>query len=153
MQEQTPQWKPVALDSSFFLGDIEGLLGIEECTDYEQPKDPTVSKNSKTKRKKRIAKSTSQNKKAKLDVTPSRNGSTLCEASFNEEKCADSVVDCEDALECVSAWNSYGLHRNLLLALARAGFHQPTEIQALALPPAIHGRNFKVKRCLCVIRI
>lgn len=145
MQEQAPQWKPVALDSSFFLGDVQGLLGIEECTDYEQPQSPTISKNLKNKRKKRAANSSAQNKKAKLDVTPSKNGSTLNEASFNEEECADSVVDCEDALGSVAEWSSYGLHKNLLLALARAGFHQPTQIQALALPPAVHGSNLNVK--------
>lgn len=142
MKNQTPQWKPVTLNSQFFLGDIDGLVGIEECTDYELPKlseGPTLAKKAKTKRKKKDSRDTS-NKKAKLDVSPSKSGSTLTESDLEEEKCEESVVDADDVLESVAAWNSYGLHRQLLLALGRAGFFEPTQIQALALPAAIHGR-------------
>lgn len=146
MKNKAQQWKPVALDSEFFLGDVEGLIGIEECTDYELPEvseGPAVPRKGKKKRKKKDV-SAAANKKAKLDVTPSKRGSTLIDSDdFDAEECANAVVDVEDALESVSAWNSYGLHKNLLLALARAGFLEPTQIQALALPPAIHGILFK----------
>lgn len=139
MKNQAPHWKPVSLTSEFLSGDFEGLIGIEECTDYELPETSTISKTTKNKRKKKHSNGTA-NKKAKLAVTPSKSGSTLIDnTSFNEEKCASGVVDVEDTLESVSAWNSYGLHKNLLLALARAGFLEPTQIQALTLPAAIHG--------------
>lgn len=137
MKNQTPQWKPVALDSSFFLGDTGGLLGIEECTDYELPnvaEAPTAPKKARNKRK-RDSSNAAVKKKAKLDVTPSKTGSTLNDCSFGE------VDDSDEVLERVSAWIPFGLHKSLLLALARAGFQQPTQIQALALPPAIHGRR------------
>lgn len=142
MKNQTQQWKPVALDSQFLLGDIEGLIGIEECTDYELAEvaeSPNLVQKAKIKRKRKISNDTTK-KKAKLDVTPSKSGSTLIEnSSFVEEKNVEDVIDEDNALESVSAWNSYGLHKSLLLALAKAGFHEPTEIQALALPPAVHG--------------
>lgn len=32
--EEESKWNPIVLDSSFLKGDIEGLVGIEECTDY-----------------------------------------------------------------------------------------------------------------------
>lgn len=126
------QWKPVALDSEFLLGDVEGLIGIEECTDYELPADPSVPQKAKKKRKKQDVRAP-DNKKVKLDLTPSKSGSTLAERGDVE------VEECVD-VESVSSWCSYGLHRNLLLGLARAGFLAPTHIQALALPPAVHGK-------------
>lgn len=125
------QWKPVALDSEFLLGDVEGLIGIEECADYELPAGPTVPQKAKKKRKKQDVRAAA-NKKAKLDLTPSKSGSTLADSGDVE------VEECVD-VESVSGWSSYGLHRNLLMGLVRAGFLGPTHIQALVLPPAIHG--------------
>ncbi|KAH8401201.1 hypothetical protein KR009_003605 [Drosophila setifemur] len=48
-------------------------------------------------------------------------------ASFNEEE--------------LSAWNGLGVPSTILRALGEQGFKEPTQIQALTLPAAIHGKK------------
>lgn len=43
-QNTVSDWKPLKLEGSVFSGDIDGLIGIEELTDYELEK-----QNNKTK--------------------------------------------------------------------------------------------------------
>lgn len=53
---------------------------------------------------------------------------------YQETELADSYDDVDMEL-----WNSYGLPTPLLRALRECGFSNPTQIQALTLPPAILG--------------
>lgn len=46
----------------------------------------------------------------------------------------------EHYLEEMHLWDSYGLSHSLLKGLKELGFTQPTQIQALTLPPAILGK-------------
>lgn len=126
-------WKPVKLDSSVFIDNIDGLIGIEECTDYDlnefvssKPKAKTLQsvkkRNGAT--QSRICK---KQKSDNINLSPSKNGST-------------SINQYEDNLENVAAWANFGLPKSLLLGLAEQNFTQPTEIQQLTLPASVMGK-------------
>lgn len=143
MRKEIGTWKPVALDASLLEGDFEGLVAIEECSDYDLQNLTSTKAKPAKKKKKGASSNPPASKKIKLDgIQPSKSGSSE-DSGFSEEKCEDRTVDDEEALESVTAWSSYGLSRSLLLGLSRAGFKEPTEIQALSLPAAIHGENYQ----------
>ncbi|XP_030766553.1 ATP-dependent RNA helicase DDX24 [Sitophilus oryzae] len=123
-------WKPVNLDGPI-LANIasEGLIGIEECFDYDLNDVITA------KRKKNV-KSQTKNKKLKTSeevLTPSKQGFT----SNNEES---RNIEDED-INTLTAWDGYSLPTSILRALRDLNFEQPTEIQSITLPAAILGKR------------
>ncbi|ERL87493.1 ATP-dependent RNA helicase DDX24 [Dendroctonus ponderosae] len=112
------KWNPIQLDGALFSSALaEGLVGIEECTDYDSTSLITPGK----KRKAKTAK-TQSSKKLKEVKT--------------EIECIPAT-----AQPSMEAWSSYSLPSELLRALQEQGFSYPTEIQAHTLPAALLGRR------------
>ncbi|CAG9762185.1 unnamed protein product [Ceutorhynchus assimilis] len=125
-------WKPVKLEGAILANGLsEGLIGIEECTDYDASNIVTIKK----KRKKKNAENKNP-KKPKPDseelLSPSKQGSTEENTEETEEVTNNNSM---------IAWEQYFLDDSILKALNEQGFHQPTEIQAFTLPSAILGQR------------
>lgn len=43
-QSDINAWKPLTLDSSVFSGGIDGLIGVEELTNYKLEKESNITK-------------------------------------------------------------------------------------------------------------
>ncbi|EDX07893.1 GD25288 [Drosophila simulans] len=59
----------------------------------------------------------------------------------SDEEAPELVPIPTDEAEDVSAWNGLGVPASILRALGEQGFKTPTQIQALTLPAAIHGKK------------
>ncbi|EDW48679.1 ATP-dependent RNA helicase DDX24 [Drosophila sechellia] len=59
----------------------------------------------------------------------------------SDEEAPELVSIPTDEAEDVSAWNGLGVPASILRALGEQGFKTPTQIQALTLPAAIHGKK------------
>ncbi|XP_050509203.1 ATP-dependent RNA helicase ddx24 [Diabrotica virgifera virgifera] len=134
-------WKPVAIDSNVFSGDMTDLIGIEECTDYDlnefsskKPQKRNLPNEENIPKKKRKNVNKERNKQhIEIDhFTPSKSGNT----SGIEDEAESTKNDLD-----VTAWNSFGLPESILKALAELGYSNPTQIQELTLPSAILGRR------------
>ncbi|XP_018568314.1 ATP-dependent RNA helicase ddx24 [Anoplophora glabripennis] len=142
-------WKPVEIDSCVLTGGVDGLIGIEVCTDYDannfqfiKKSKHKLSKNDKSpikKKKKRVKETPEENfntQEGKQDIfSPSKFGNT---SRMIEENSASQSDQTDLNLE---AWNSFNLPQSLLDALKDMNFTQPTQIQALTLPAALLGRR------------
>lgn len=71
----------------------------------------------------------------------STSGSTSDDCEQISEAVTDTEME-ESYQEEMHLWDSYGLSYALLKGLKELGFTQPTQIQALTLPPAILGKLF-----------
>ncbi|XP_043643042.1 ATP-dependent RNA helicase DDX24 [Drosophila teissieri] len=63
------------------------------------------------------------------------------EQDSSDEEAPELVPISTDEAEDVSAWNGLGVPASILRALGEQGFKAPTQIQALTLPAAIHGKK------------
>ncbi|KAK3927781.1 ATP-dependent RNA helicase DDX24, partial [Frankliniella fusca] len=165
-------WKAVSIDPSAFTStDLQGLLGIEELTDYsikgakDSKKSVSKSKKDKVDKSLTLGKSTTEmkkkpkkkKKKAKKklkenikekksdgpdNLSPSKEGTDI---KTGDSSLSQGEVkhqdDSEEILSKMSSWNGLGVPQILLRALADKSFLYPTKIQALTLPPAIFGRR------------
>lgn len=187
VKQKEYKWKPIELDGSVFTGDCEGLVGIEELTEYDlsqfkRGSDKIITVGSpehkKTKKRKKKQKDP-ENKKAKLpklsdkneqkfetqeEVISKNNIKKVKSKSFTKKKFSATTANSnkeqlhtEEESEIsvdkrVSAnvdenesdmipWNLIGVPKLVTKALLEQGFKEPTEIQRLAIPPAIMGRR------------
>ncbi|KAI4469421.1 rna helicase [Holotrichia oblita] len=136
-------WKPVHINE--FDKSLEGLISIEECSDYNED---LLSKPLKfslllNKQSKHIKKNKSKNKKTRakplherndtksiLDISPSKQGFTNGANFLNNQILHEEEVNLE-------AWANLPLQQPLLKALASLKFEKPTIIQSSTLPAAI----------------
>ncbi|XP_063542129.1 ATP-dependent RNA helicase DDX24 [Cydia strobilella] len=153
------------------MGDkLQGFIGLEECTSYSLDKERPRNKKKKEQKKRKNTKSVDEtitkqipNKKTKLSngftvescdtVTPSlnnedntainKNNNTLPRKKaktikkLGENVAEESQLTPEDML----SWAEFKLPEEITRALMELGFKQPTKIQQLSLPAAIHGRR------------
>lgn len=123
-------WTPIQLDGSVFVNGADGLIGIEECTDYDLnqfvTKQPRKSLNTVKKKKPVVIKKDIVVEE--IHLTPSKTGST-------------AIDQPEENLENLQAWAHFGLPKSLLQGLAEQSFTEPTEIQQLTLPAAVLGSS------------
>ncbi|XP_050295435.1 ATP-dependent RNA helicase DDX24 [Anthonomus grandis grandis] len=136
-------WKPVKLEGNLSNIFSEGLIGIEECIDYN-PDDFVVT--TKGKKRKNDVENTSQPKKSKTnsksseinkeDLSPSKSGNTEQNDQWYEGNQTQSEL-----CQSMKAWDQYCLPETVIKALCEQQFYSPTEIQAFTLPSAILGKR------------
>ncbi|KAL2717010.1 ATP-dependent RNA helicase DDX24-like [Vespula squamosa] len=157
-------WKPFKLDGAVFSdGCAEGLIGIEELTDYNLEKSNkkakiVVTTNKSKKRSKSVSKwqcddieekiinnkdIEPQKKKAKIKKSNTKSLSKfnkIISLYENEDNRIDhnesNIIDIN-----VSAWSVLGTPNEIIKALSDQKFYTPTIIQSLTLAPAILGRR------------
>lgn len=156
-------WKPIQLDEAFLNTDIDGLVGIEECTDYDSSQiisNRNVSnllytthlliiyfklkKRKLTSSKERDTKNNHKKPKTKLVKKDSAQPKDTEDLSPSKEGSTDTYVISNTQVnyeENVFAWKQFGLPDSILKAIGELGFEKPTTIQELTLPPAILGDN------------
>ncbi|XP_039480529.1 ATP-dependent RNA helicase DDX24 [Drosophila santomea] len=76
---------------------------------------------------------------AEEEVAEAENSADAQESS--DEEAPELVPISTGEAEDVSAWNGLGVPATILRALGEQGFKAPTQIQALTLPAAIHGKK------------
>uniref|UniRef100_A0A1B6E718 ATP-dependent RNA helicase n=1 Tax=Clastoptera arizonana TaxID=38151 RepID=A0A1B6E718_9HEMI len=150
-----PTWKPVVLEGNILAGGVEGLVGIEELNDYslitshnQQQHKHLKRKNSLVKKKGDSNKSNSL-KKIKFQETFSRDQSSLPKkVKLIGCKRAEVILNnTEESVESLKSsflelpWSNINVPKPVIKALIEQGFSEPTEIQALTIPPAILGRR------------
>ncbi|KAJ8932923.1 hypothetical protein NQ314_014340 [Rhamnusium bicolor] len=147
MAKKADIWKPIEIEN-IFTGGVEGLIGIEECTEY----DLNIVSKKKTKNKlPRYKESPIKRKKKKIDeMSKSKSKITLLANDlFSPSKCGNTTEIEEissdmklkqDTLN-LEVWSSFGLPNSILKAIEKLEFTQPTQIQSLTLPAAILGRR------------
>lgn len=160
-------WKPLKLDGAIFSdGCADGLIGIEELTDYKLEKSSKKAKIVITDKKpKKRTKSAS-----KWQCDNVENNATNIDDNKDIEPCSKkakkeskvklllekdkstelSVKSTNDGTNRdknymkninVSAWSAQGVPDEIIRALADQKFHSPTIIQSLTLAPAILGHR------------
>lgn len=160
-------WKPLKLDGSIFSdGCADGLIGIEELTDYKLEKSNKKAKIVITDKKpKKRTKSASKwqcdniennetNVDDNKDIEP-------CSKKAKKESKVKLLLEKDKSTELsvkrtndgtnrdknymkninVSAWSAQGVPDEIIRALADQNFHSPTTIQSLTLAPAILGHR------------
>nr|XP_050870019.1 ATP-dependent RNA helicase DDX24 [Vespula vulgaris] len=157
-------WKPFKLDGAVFSdGYAEGLIGIEELTDYNLEKSNKKTKivattNKSKKRSKSVSKWQCDDIEEKIvnnkDLEPRTKKAKIKESntkslsksnkiiSLNENE--DNRTDCNesDIIDInVSAWSVLGTPNEIIKALSDQKFYTPTIIQSLTLAPAILGHR------------
>ncbi|XP_076681119.1 ATP-dependent RNA helicase DDX24 isoform X2 [Andrena cerasifolii] len=163
-------WKPLTLEGSVFSAGVDGLIGIEELTDYqleqgnrkrkilvsdrkaknEENKVPSKRKSSGEWEEDNIddnepVPKTAKVKKVKEKSVKRRKVSKadLDVNSNNESEVCNKSSDDEDHAYDMDAqaWSTLGVPAPVIKALKDQQFHTPTTIQALTLPSAILGRR------------
>nr|CAH7726720.1 unnamed protein product [Callosobruchus chinensis] len=143
-------WKPIEIEGNLLSGGLEGLVGIEECSEYDlnevipqynKRKLPSETPEPKKKKRKPVKKpnKNGNNEQTCETLTPSKCGQTnqgFEEASESHRIPVEAVDDPKD----VEAWEGFGIPKQILRALSELNFHQPTAIQSLTFPSAILGR-------------
>ncbi|KOC64990.1 ATP-dependent RNA helicase DDX24 [Habropoda laboriosa] len=164
-------WKPLKLEGSLLLTDVDGLIGIEELTDYQlQTENNTTEilicdgeKNSE--KTKALSKRKSSSKWKESDITEpllKKANIKKCNEKNSKVTCKEKVqtnLSSKNNLDINSnnknqqhdesnvydiydqQWSALGVPTPIIKALRDQQFHQPTPIQALTLPPAILGRR------------
>ncbi|XP_076230971.1 ATP-dependent RNA helicase DDX24 [Calliopsis andreniformis] len=169
-QNNSKVWKPLTLEGSVFSNGVEGLIGIEELTDYklekENNKEKTVICEKQNKNEKnRIPSKRSSNlwqeskmvddepvaKKVKLQISNERNKRTKNKTKLTNQSSTDDLDNNSDNKNSdneskdydidIQAWSTLGVPSLIIKALKDQQFHLPTTIQSLTLPPAILGRR------------
>ncbi|XP_076761647.1 ATP-dependent RNA helicase DDX24 [Xylocopa sonorina] len=159
------EWKPLKLEGSVFSSDVDGLIGIEELTDYKLKKeknqikivicdetsnnnDVKVSpkrKNSSKWQESNVSDNEPLSKKAKITKPRGKNlRGTTTNTDENEENDLPSESN-DDEINMYDThtqqWSALGVPMAIIKALIDQQFYQPTPIQALTLPPAILGHR------------
>ncbi|XP_066244892.1 ATP-dependent RNA helicase DDX24 [Euwallacea similis] len=135
------KWKPVQLEGALFSNALaEGLIGIEECTDYSSGNIVTSEK--KCKRK---AATTALSKKRKNNTQPVNPTANSTSKSLKPSISGKTTNFQEKTnppnLYSIGVWEQFALPTTIIRALEEQGFNHPTEIQSLTLPPAILGKR------------
>ncbi|KAB0805561.1 hypothetical protein PPYR_02531 [Photinus pyralis] len=138
------KWKALEFEGSILDKDLDGLIGIEECINYnlssiskkQVRKRKVDSKPSEATRKKTKTTKQLQKKRSTDSFVLSKNGSTSDVTVFNSDSGQSTATD-----NLMLAWNSFGLPNSILQAISELGFYKPTTIQELTLPSAILGRR------------
>ncbi|XP_044016637.1 ATP-dependent RNA helicase DDX24-like, partial [Aphidius gifuensis] len=146
------KWEPLKLEGDFLSdGGIQGLIGIEELTDYNWEKESKTSKRKQleenlneaiddelikqVEKKKKTSKQTNQQTKVRK---PRLND----EAFVKPEDIVESDEESSGPSDFNSAaWASLGVPSVIIKALKDQNFTAPTNIQSLTLAPAILGRR------------
>nr|CAI5824205.1 unnamed protein product [Callosobruchus analis] len=140
-------WKPIEIAGNLLSGGLEGLVGIEECRDYDL--NDIIQQNEK--RKLTLEAPVAKKKKRKAVKKPNKSGNAeqTCEI-LTPSKCGQTIQGFEEASEShaitvydpinLEAWEGFGIPKQILQALSELNFHQPTPIQSLTFPSAILGR-------------
>ncbi|XP_063905832.1 ATP-dependent RNA helicase DDX24-like [Zophobas morio] len=113
----------------------EGLIAVEECTDYNLlnvqslKRKTSVTAEKPPKKKRKLLR---QKAPKTVVLTPSKSGSSV-----------DTDVTVDDGVrhEGYEAWINFGLPEAIVKALCDQEFKEPTAIQQLTLPAAILGRR------------
>lgn len=170
-KEKCGRWKPVQLTENLISKGVDGLVGIEELTDYKVVKDygaksirkQTAGKiisalssdgyiqRTSTKRKKDLVQPSSKRRKVNSKRKQQRRNvleksKEVPEVSKDEAESSDTgaerkSVSSELLDSKMTAWYGLGIMSPILRALAEQGFVEPTEIQAKTLPAAVLGRR------------
>ncbi|XP_026333729.1 ATP-dependent RNA helicase DDX24 [Hyposmocoma kahamanoa] len=186
------KWNTVALEGfpASVTQNLQGFVGLEECTTYGMDKESKRPKKKKVQNKRKIPNYAPENeipnKKVKLSngfivencdsATPSLNNkifkvftysneNKICKSnkpeknsikpvnttastnnvkrSKNKARLGERTEENESNLtpEDMLTWAEFKLPEPILKALAELGFKQPTKIQQLTLPAAVHGRR------------
>nr|XP_023015527.1 ATP-dependent RNA helicase DDX24-like [Leptinotarsa decemlineata] len=143
MLNNASKWRPVEIDRNLLSGQLEGLVGIEECTDY----DLDVISSKKIAKRKRLRNENTSSSKKKKGPRPPNNCTDEVDESLTPSKSGNSLnvelddTEVENTFMNLEAWTSFGLPQSILKGLEEARFSQPTYIQTLSLPSAILGRK------------
>ncbi|XP_076625219.1 ATP-dependent RNA helicase DDX24 [Colletes latitarsis] len=168
-QNSLSGWKPLKLEGSVFSGGIEGLIGIEELTDYKLERTDSKTKISiceeKSNKEKDKASSKRKNlnkwqedtvddnepvlKKIKIKKRKKSNKKIITNQSVKDDLDIDSNDDCNQSTDDesnmydtdVQVWSNLGVPTIIIKALKDQQFRSPTTIQALTLPSAILGHR------------
>lgn len=147
-RKQKNLWKPVEIEGSLLDNglDLDGLIGIEECHDYDlQDFLPTESNEQSQPKKGQATQKKTKIKKNKAinvqdgDSTPSKCGATSIAGDFQVEQVPQENLANDETVD-FKAWQIVPLHEKLLKGLIDLKFQYPTEIQQLTLPAAILGK-------------
>ncbi|XP_017877753.1 ATP-dependent RNA helicase DDX24 [Ceratina calcarata] len=164
------EWKPLNLEGSVLSGDVDGLIGIEELTDYklehEYDKRKIVISNGKSSNQ--TAKVSPKRKLSNrwqeedVDTNESRKKAKVPKSqqvnhkgTNNKKRVKDPLPtneihkseddlnesDDDENVPDMQQWSMLGVPTPVLKALKDQQFYQPTPIQALTLPPAILGHR------------
>ncbi|KAF5307170.1 hypothetical protein FQR65_LT00686 [Abscondita terminalis] len=151
-------WKPADYEGSILNKDLDGLIGFEECVDYDLTR-ISPEKSNKTKLKESNVDAPSAKKKKKEKITIKANKTILTKnerknnlkvnkinsevnVTLSKEGSTDNDITTEDIdINKFLEWDSFGLPQSILKAVVEQGFEKPTKIQALTLPSAIFGRR------------
>ncbi|KAF7995093.1 hypothetical protein HCN44_004565 [Aphidius gifuensis] len=146
------KWEPLKLEGDFLSdGGVQGLIGIEELTDYNWEKENKTSKRKldedlkesiadellikQVEKKKKTNKQTNQQTKVRK---PRLND----EAFVKPEDIVESDEESSEPSDFNNAaWASLGVPSVIIKALKDQNFTAPTNIQSLTLAPAILGRR------------
>ncbi|CAH0717637.1 unnamed protein product, partial [Brenthis ino] len=190
-------WQSVALEGvpTSTFDNLQGFVGLEECTDYGTDKNNKRKKKNTEPKKRKLEKSNSQapktevpQKKIKLsngfvvescsNITPSvtnqvdkfsknkkkpnknkkknrKNKENIVVENKDEDKLkvidkkvkkpklGENILVAKSDLtpEDMLSWAEFKLPEEILKALMELGFKNPTKIQQLSLPAALHGRR------------
>ncbi|XP_046818958.1 ATP-dependent RNA helicase DDX24 isoform X2 [Vespa crabro] len=159
------EWKPFKLDGAVFSdGYANGLIGIEELTDYNLEKSNSkgkivVTTNKSKKRSKSVSKWQCDDivekivnnkdiepraKKAKVKELNTKSNPSKSDKIISLHENKDNRTDHNesDIIDInASAWSALGTPNEIIRALLDQKFHTPTIIQSLTLPPAILGHR------------
>ncbi|XP_022186152.2 ATP-dependent RNA helicase DDX24 [Nilaparvata lugens] len=145
-------WKPVEIDGSLFTeGGCEGLVGIEELTDYELTEDnEVIDKSSNLKQKKVKKGKIDKKKKIKVkskNIVIGSNTFTVTHSEDNDEmESVEILSESKDTSktfpeESFYPWSNIHVPKVIAKSLLEEGFCEPTEIQLNCIPPALKGRK------------
>lgn len=155
-------WKPVTLEGVLLSNDIEGLIAIEELTDYNLERsskkgDVLITEMKSAKKKKSALKRKHTNKTEddpdkvpakKIKKVKTKNARKVSEKTIKATTNSDGKNECNNinsnatAIKIdITAWSSMGVPDVVIKALADQKFFSPTPIQALTLPAAILGQR------------
>uniref|UniRef100_A0A1B6LUA3 RNA helicase n=1 Tax=Graphocephala atropunctata TaxID=36148 RepID=A0A1B6LUA3_9HEMI len=165
LRKSTLGWTPVHLNEAVLASGIEGLIGIEELTDYNlennelQLPGKKKRKTVKTKPKALVMRPKKCISKPNIckkptftveqiveDTTNLESSEEQCHvndlliSSSNDDSCSSELHQ-EDANLDIVPWSSLFVPTSVTKALMELGFKEPTEIQKLSIPPAIKGQR------------
>lgn len=138
-------WKPVEFEGPILNKDLEGLVGFEECIDYNLTRIPSKKPSKRKLEKGKEDSVTIKKKKNKvkaIKVSDDNNFMLSKRGSTNNVLTSTSNPINSNLNESkLIEWSSFGIPQSILKALAEQGFQKPTKIQELTLPSAILGRR------------
>ncbi|XP_045505486.1 DEAD-box ATP-dependent RNA helicase 13 [Colias croceus] len=123
--------KKIKLSNGFMVESCEAVTP-SLTNDAEKPK-----KKNKRRKNKKNKKKTDDEAKQKPDIKPKDNNKKQKVKLGETQNESKNTLTAEDML----SWAEFKLPEEIIKALMELGFKQPTKIQQLSLPAAIHGRR------------